>query len=86
MSQGFPLGRYRHFKGNDYEVLGLVQHSETGQKMVLYRPLYACPELAEEYGDDPWFVRPFDMFTETVEHDGKQVPRFAYIGPMDETE
>lgn len=82
MNPGILPGRYRHFKGSDYEVLGLARHSESDQKMVVYRPLYACPELADEYGDDPWFVRPFAMFSEIVEHNGKQVPRFAYIGPM----
>jgi hypothetical protein len=74
------LGKYRHYKGNHYEVLGVACHTETGEKMVLYRALYACPDLVEEYGDDPWFVRPFAMFTENVEIDGKSVPRFEFVG------
>lgn len=73
-------GKYRHYKGNDYEVVGVAMHSETQGKMVLYHALYDCPELAEEYGNNPYFVRPYDMFFETVEYDGKIVPRFEYIG------
>jgi hypothetical protein len=73
------LGKYRHYKGNMYEVLGVVHHTETRQKMVLYRALYDCPDLKEEYGDDPWFVRPFDMFNEEIEHNGTRVQRFDYI-------
>jgi len=73
------LGKYRHYKGNMYEVLGVVHHTETLQKMVLYRALYDCPDLKEEYGDDPWFVRPFDMFNEEIEHNGITMPRFAYV-------
>jgi len=73
------LGKYRHYKGNMYEVLGVVHHTETRQKMVLYRALYDCPDLKEEYGDDPWFVRPFDMFVEEIEHNGTKLPRFDYV-------
>ena len=76
-------GRYRHYKGHFYEVLGLAMHSETREKMVLYRPLYECPELRDEYGADPWFVRPFAMFHEQVTIDGQTLPRFAYEGPME---
>jgi len=76
------LGRYRHYKGRSYEVLGLAMHSETNEKMVLYRPLYACPELHDEYGPDPWFVRPYAMFHEQVVVGGRSVPRFEYEGPM----
>jgi hypothetical protein len=76
-------GRYRHYKGRSYEVLGIALHSETREKMVLYRPLYECPELREEYGEDPWFVRPFAMFNEQVLVDGSAVPRFEYDGPME---
>jgi hypothetical protein len=75
------LGRYRHYKGKDYEVLGVVMHTETNEKLVLYRALYEIPELRDEYGSDPWFVRPFTMFNETVEIEGRTVPRFAYLGP-----
>ena len=74
------LGKYRHYKGKDYDVLVVVMHTETNEKMVLYRALYECPELREEYGDDPWFVRPFLMFNESVSVDGQTMPRFEYIG------
>ena len=70
-----PLGRYRHYKGQDYEVLGVAQHSETEETVVVYRCLY---------GDYSLWVRPYDMFTETIVIDGKTVPRFAYIENADE--
>jgi len=66
-------GRYRHFKGNDYEVIGVATHSETREPLVIYRPLYGNREL---------FARPLSMFTEIVERDGKRQERFKYIGPM----
>ena len=65
------LGRYRHFKGGEYEVLGLATHSETEEPMVVYRPLY---------GERGLWVRPAAMWNELVERDGKRVRRFAYIG------
>lgn len=63
-------GRYRHFKGREYEVYGVATHSEDGEKLVVYRPLY---------GEGALWVRPLDMFLETVERDGQAVPRFALI-------
>lgn len=63
-------GRYRHYKGNDYEVLDLVRHSETEAWLVLYRPLYGNKDL---------WVRPYEMFAETVESNGQMMPRFAYL-------
>lgn len=65
------LGRYRHFKGNEYEVIGIAKHSETLQDYVVYRALYG------EYG---LWVRPASMFEEEVEKDGKKIKRFEYIG------
>lgn len=65
-------GRYRHYKGGEYEVIGVARHSETDELLVVYRPLY---------NDSGLWVRPLAMFTETVTHDGETVPRFAYIGP-----
>lgn len=65
-----PLGRYQHHKGALYEVMGVVRHSETLSPLVLYRPLE---------GDGTLWVRPFDMFTETVERDGQPVPRFQMV-------
>jgi hypothetical protein len=75
------VGKYRHYKGKYYQVLGLAHNTETREKMVLYRGLYESPDLREEYGDNPFFVRPFDMFNESVEVDGKTTPRFEYISP-----
>lgn len=69
MSEPGP-GRYRHFKGNEYEVLGIARHSETDERLVVYRPLYGAGEL---------WVRPLSMFAGTVEHNGTTVPRFARI-------
>jgi hypothetical protein len=63
------VGRYRHFKGREYEVLGLARHSETQEWLVVYRPCYA----------EGWWVRPAVMFLEFVDHDGARVPRFAHI-------
>ena len=63
-------GRYRHYKGKDYQVLDVARHSETGELMVVYRNLY---------GDFELWVRPLTMFTEQVEVDGKTSPRFTFI-------
>ena len=65
------LGKYRHFKGNEYEVLALATHSETGERMVVYRALYSEGAI---------WVRPAAMWNETVEKEGKTQPRFTYIG------
>ena len=65
------LGRYRHFKGNEYEVLHLAKHSETQEQMVVYRA---------HYGEQGVWVRPASMWNETVERDGKTYRRFTYIG------
>ena len=64
------IGKYRHFKGNEYEVLFLAKHSETGEEMVVYRALY---------GERGIWVRPASMWLETVERDWKKYPRFTYI-------
>ena len=64
-------GRYRHFKGKEYEVLGVARHSETEEERVVYRALY---------GDFGLWVRPVSMWNETVERDGKTFRRFTYIG------
>ena len=64
-------GRYRHFKGGEYEVLGVARHSETGEELVVYRALYG--------GFGLW-VRPVSMWNEIVERDGKAFRRFTYIG------
>ena len=64
-------GRYRHYKGNEYTVLGIARHSETLEELVVYR---------QEYGDRGLWVRPATMFAETVEIDGQTVPRVAFLG------
>ena len=69
--EDIKLGRYRHFKGNEYEVLGIASHSETEEEMVIYRALY---------GEGGLWVRPASMWNETVERDGKTFKRFTYIG------
>lgn len=65
-----PLGRYRHYKGGEYEVLGAARHSETQAPMVVYRPLYK---------DSGWWVRPHAMFFEDVLVDGLRQPRFRRL-------
>ena len=64
-------GRYRHFKGNEYEVLYVAKHSETLEEMVVYRALY---------GEGGIWVRPVAMWEEDIERDGKRFKRFEYIG------
>jgi len=63
-------GRYRHYKGREYIVLGVARHSETGEELVVYR---------QDYGDHGLWVRPKAMFGETVDLNGNAVPRFKYI-------
>lgn len=65
------LGKYRHFKGNEYEVIGIAKNSETLEETVVYRALYGEKEL---------WVRPAFMWNETVERDGKVYKRFTYVG------
>lgn len=66
------LGRYRHYKGGEYRVLGVVRHSESLAPLVLYAPLYH---------DTGLWVRPYAMFLETVLHEGRTVPRFTLVEP-----
>ncbi|MCI6254668.1 DUF1653 domain-containing protein [Eubacterium coprostanoligenes] len=65
------LGKYRHFKGNEYEVIAIAKHSETLEEMVVYKALY---------GDGDIWVRPAKMWDETIERDDKTFKRFEYIG------
>ena len=67
----FKIGKYRHFKGMEYEVLGLATHSETEETLVIYRALY---------GEYTVWARPLAMWEEQVERDGILRPRFEYIG------
>lgn len=71
MGNTLKPGRYRHFKGNEYELLYVATHSENLEEMVVYRALY---------GEHGVWVRPAQMWNETVERDGMVTPRFTYIG------
>jgi hypothetical protein len=64
------LGKYKHYKGNLYEVIGIVKHSETLEELVLYKQLY---------GEGSLWVRPLNMFLETITIDGHTMPRFEKI-------
>lgn len=66
-------GKYRHYKGKEYEVIGIARHSETLEDLVVYKALYQ-PE-----GENLW-VRPHHMFTEEVVVEGKKMPRFEFLG------
>ena len=70
MSDGVKIGKYRHFKGNEYEVLYIATHSETLEKMVVYRALY---------GERGVWVRHLSMWNEEITRDGKTFKRFEYI-------
>jgi len=63
-------GRYRHYKGNDYEVVGVAKHSETEEEVVVYRALY---------GERGLWVRPLVLFLETVVVEGRPQPRFQFV-------
>jgi len=63
-------GKYKHFKGAEYEVLGVARHSETMEELVVYRTLY---------GEHSLWVRPIGMFADLKEQDGKRVPRFQFM-------
>lgn len=65
------MGRYRHFKGNEYLVIGIAKHSETCEEMVVYKALY---------GEGDMWVRPASMWNETIIRDGIEYKRFEYIG------
>jgi|TARA_B110000438_G_scaffold97895_1_gene96917 hypothetical protein len=64
------LGKYRHFKGNLYELIEIAHHSESQEPVAVYRALY---------GDHGLWVRPLEMFLETIERDGAEIQRFQYI-------
>ena len=69
-SMEIKLGKYRHFKGNEYEVIHIAKHSETGEDMVVYRALY---------GEGAVWVRPAQMWNETIVREGKTFRRFTYV-------
>lgn len=68
------LGKYRHYKGGEYEVIGIAKHSETLEDMVIYKALYES-----EFGNNVLWARPKNMFEEIIEKDGKTIPRFKKI-------
>ncbi len=70
------IGRYRHFKGKEYRVIGVARDSETLKEMVVYQGLYR----SEEFGEGAWWVREKENFLAVVERDGKRRPRFEYLG------
>jgi hypothetical protein len=69
------LGRYRHYKGGEYIVLGVARHSETEEPFVVYRT---------DYGERSLWIRPLAMFTESVQVDGREQPRFSFISAESE--
>ena len=72
MIKALKPGPYKHYKrGDDYTVIDIVFHSETEETLVLYRA---------EYGERQLWVRPLDMFVETIDIGGQQIPRFTYVG------
>ena len=71
--------KYKHYKWKFYEVFGTALHSETREKLVVYKCLYKTPELTKEFWESPFFVRPFEMFNEEIEFEGKNVKRFEYV-------
>ena len=69
-------GIYRHYKGKEYEVIGIAKHSETLEDMVVYKALYE----SDKFDKDQLWIRPLSMFVEKVIIDGKEIPRFEYVG------
>jgi len=74
------LGKYRHYKGKLYEVIGVARHSETLEEMVIYRGLYN----SKEFGKNPLWARPLKMFCEEVIANGEKIPRFSLINDQNE--
>jgi hypothetical protein len=70
------IGKYEHYKGKQYEVIGIARHSETLRELVIYKALYD----SEEFGNEALWARPKDSFLETVNVDGEEIPRFKFIG------
>lgn len=75
MKEEIKLGKYKHYKGKYYQVLGIAHHSETLEKLVIYKALYS----SEEFGKNAIWVRPISMFLEDVKKDGHKIPRFKFI-------
>lgn len=75
MLKNIKIGKYKHYKGGEYEVIGLSHHSETLEPLVVYKALYE----SKEFGHNAIWVRPFDMFMDKVNLNGEEVPRFKYL-------
>ena len=73
---GLKIGKYKHYKGHVYSVIGVGRDSESLQEVVIYKGLYE-----NEFGKNPIWVRPLKMFLENVVVNGKEVPRFEYLEP-----
>ena len=73
--KSIKLGKYRHYKGKEYEIITVGKHSETLEDLVVYRGLYD----SAEFGPNPVWIRPLEMFLETVNVDGQEIPRFKQI-------
>ena len=69
------IGKYKHYKGNFYEVIGVARHTETSEELVVYRALYD----SKEFGNNALWTRPKSMFLENVVLEGKEVPRFKFV-------
>ena len=70
------LGKYEHYKGKQYEIIGFARHSETLEKLIIYKALYN----SEKFGNNALLARSKTMFLKNVNIDGKEIPRFKYIG------
>lgn len=73
--EDIEIGKYRHYKGKEYEVIGLAHHSETLEPLVVYKALYE----SEKFGKNALWVRPLSMFEGDVEIEGKKIARFQKI-------
>jgi cyclomaltodextrinase len=74
--ENLPLGKYQHYKGGEYLLLGVGRHTETLEEFVIYQALYDSAEL----GNQAIWIRPKNIFLETVEWNGQIVPRFKFLG------
>ena len=81
-----PFGIYTHYKGQQYQVIGLAHDTETRSPLVLYKPLYRVPDLEAQYNNDVVFARPLAMFKEHVTVNGQSVERFKLTAPPPESQ
>lgn len=75
MNKKLKCGIYRHYKGKEYKLIGLAKHTETLEDLIVYQGLYK----SEEFGDNPIWTRPVEMFFDKVVVDGKEIPRFEFL-------